>query len=114
MVFALPTARIAVMGPAGKDYVYKDEVSSIQKEYQENVKKGMSEKEAIVIRDKKLQTLSTQYEKELMNPKEALSLGSVSRIVLPGTTRNILFQNLDYLIRHYKPAPLSGPQREFE
>ncbi|QCO40840.1 acetyl-CoA carboxylase carboxyltransferase subunit [Leptospira interrogans] len=114
MVFALPTARIAVMGPAGKDYVYKDEVSSIQKEYQENVKKGMSEKEAIVIRDKKLQTLSTQYEKELMNPKEALSLGSVSRIVLPGTTRNILFQNLDYLIRHYRPAPLSGPQREFE
>lgn len=114
MVFALPTARIAVMGPAGKDYVYKDEVFSIQKEYQENVKKGMSEKEAIVIRDKKLQTLSTQYEKELMNPKEALSLGSVSRIVLPGTTRNILFQNLDYLIRHYKPAPLSGPQREFE
>lgn len=114
MVFALPTARIAVMGPAGKDYVYKDEVSSIQKEYQENVKKGMSEKEAIIIRDKKLQTLSTQYEKELMNPKEALSLGSVSRIVLPGTTRNILFQNLDYLIRHYKPAPLSGPQREFE
>lgn len=114
MVFALPTARIAVMGPAGKDYVYKDEVSSIQKEYQENVKKGMSEKEAVVIRDKKLQTLSTQYERELMNPKEALSLGSVSRIVLPGTTRNILFQNLDYLIRHYKPAPLSGPQREFE
>ncbi|WP_078123731.1 acyl-CoA carboxylase subunit beta [Leptospira alexanderi] len=114
MVFALPTARIAVMGPAGKDYVYKDEVSSIQKEYQENVKKGISEKEAIVIRDKKLQTLSTQYERELMNPKEALSLGSVSRIVLPGTTRSILFQNLDYLIRHYKPAPLSGPQREFE
>ncbi|WP_016751830.1 acyl-CoA carboxylase subunit beta [Leptospira kirschneri] len=114
MVFALPTARIAVMGPAGKDYVYKDEVSSIQKEYQENVKKGMSEKEAVVNRDKKLQTLSTQYERELMNPKEALSLGSVSRIVLPGTTRNILFQNLDYLIRHYKPAPLSGPQREFE
>lgn len=114
MVFALPTARIAVMGPAGKDYVYKDEVSAIQREYQENVKKGMSEKEAIVVRDKKLQVLSTQYEKELMNPKEALSLGSVSRIVLPGTTRSILFQNLDYLIRHYKPAPLSGPQREFE
>ncbi|EMY79164.1 carboxyl transferase domain protein [Leptospira weilii serovar Ranarum str. ICFT] len=114
MVFALPTARIAVMGPAGKDYVYKDEVSAIQKEYHENVKKGMSEKEAVVVRDKKLQTLSTQYEKELMNPKEALSLGSVSRIVLPGTTRSILYQNLDYLIRHYKPAPLSGPQREFE
>nr|PJZ92322.1 acetyl-CoA carboxylase carboxyltransferase subunit [Leptospira ellisii] len=114
MVFALPTARIAVMGPAGKDYVYKDEVSAVQREYQENVKKGMPDKEAVTIRDKKLQAISTQYERELMNPKEALSLGSVSRIVLPGTTRNILHQNLDYLIRHYKPEPLSGPQREFE
>ncbi|EPG66699.1 acyl-CoA carboxylase subunit beta [Leptospira wolffii] len=114
MVFALPTARIAVMGPAGKDYVYKDEVSAIQREFKENLKKGVSEKEAITIRDKKLQVLSQQYEKELMNPKEALSLGSVSRIVLPGTTRSILFQNLDYLVRHYKPGPMSGPQREFE
>lgn len=114
MVFALPTARIAVMGPAGKDYVYKDEVSAIQREFKESLKKGVSEKEAISIRDKKLQLLSTQYEKELMNPKEALSLGSVSRIVLPGTTRSILFQNLDYLVRHYKPGPMSGPQREFE
>ncbi|TGJ99157.1 acetyl-CoA carboxylase carboxyltransferase subunit [Leptospira semungkisensis] len=114
MVFALPTARIAVMGPAGKDYVYKDEISEIQREYKENLKKGLSDKEAAAVRDKKLQSLSQRYEKELMNPKEALSLGSVSRIVLPGTTRNILFQNLDYLIRHYKPGPMSGPQREFE
>ncbi|EQA37968.1 carboxyl transferase domain protein [Leptospira inadai serovar Lyme str. 10] len=114
MVFALPTARIAVMGPAGKDYVYKDEMAAIHKEFQENIKKGILEKEASVIRDKKFQILSQQYEKELMNPKEALSLGSVSRIVLPGTTRSILFQNLDYLVRHYKPAPMSGPQREFE
>ncbi|MEI1278149.1 carboxyl transferase domain-containing protein [Leptospira venezuelensis] len=114
MVFALPTARIAVMGPAGKDYVYKDEINAIQKEYKENLKNGASEKDAAATRDKKLQLLSQKYEKELMNPKEALSLGSVSRIVLPGTTRNILFKNLDYLIRHYKPGPMSGPQREFE
>ncbi|WP_039947911.1 acyl-CoA carboxylase subunit beta [Leptospira fainei] len=114
MVFALPTARIAVMGPAGKDYVYKDEMAAIHKEFQDSIKKGMPEKEALAVRDKKFQVLSQQYEKELMNPKEALSLGSVSRIVLPGTTRSILFQNLDYLVRHYKPAPMSGPQREFE
>lgn len=30
MVFALPTARIAVMGPAGKEYVYKDEITGVQ------------------------------------------------------------------------------------
>ncbi|PJZ69511.1 acetyl-CoA carboxylase carboxyltransferase subunit [Leptospira perolatii] len=114
MVFALPTARIAVMGSAGKDYVYKDEIGAIQKEYLEKLKKGVPEREAAIDRDKKLQTLSQKYEKDLMNPKEALSLGSVSRIVLPGTTRKILFQNLDYLIKHYKPDSMSGPQREFE
>lgn len=114
MVFALPTARIAVMGPAGKEYVYKDEISSIQKEYVANVKKGMPEKEAISIRDGKLFEIGQRYEKELMNPKEALSLGSVSSIILPGFTRKVLGTNLNFLMSRYKPTPMSGPQREFE
>lgn len=114
MVFALPTARIAVMGPAGKEYVYKDEISSIQKEYVANVKKGMPEKEAISIRDGKLYEIGQRYEKELMNPKEALSLGSVSSIILPGFTRKVLGTNLNFLMSRYKPTPMSGPQREFE
>ncbi|MCG6152479.1 acyl-CoA carboxylase subunit beta [Leptospira bandrabouensis] len=114
MVFALPTARIAVMGPAGKEYVYKDEITSIQKEFLANVKKGMSEKEAITIRDSKLFEIGQRYEKELMNPKEALSLGSVSSIILPGYTRNVLSKNLNFLMSKYKPAEMSGPQREFE
>ncbi|MCT8332664.1 acetyl-CoA carboxylase carboxyltransferase subunit [Leptospira sp. 85282-16] len=114
MVFALPTARIAVMGPAGKEYVYKDEITSIQKEFLANVKKGMSEKEAAATRDAKLFEIGQRYEKELMNPKEALSLGSVSSIILPGYTRNVLSKNLSFLMSKYKPAEMSGPQREFE
>ncbi|MCZ8342026.1 MAG: acetyl-CoA carboxylase carboxyltransferase subunit [Leptospira sp.] len=114
MVFALPTARIAVMGPAGKEYVYKDEISSIQKEYVANVKKGMPDKEAIALRDGKLFEIGQRYEKELMNPKEALSLGSVSSIILPGFTRKVLGTNLNFLMSRYKPTPMSGPQREFE
>lgn len=114
MVFALPTARIAVMGPAGKEYVYKDENQAIFKEYQENIKKGMPVEEANKIRDAKLLVLTQRYEKELMNPKEALSLGSVSRIIIPGTTRKVLAENLNYLMRHYKPSPMGGVQREFE
>ncbi|EMY68634.1 acyl-CoA carboxylase subunit beta [Leptospira vanthielii] len=114
MVFALPTARIAVMGPAGKEYVYKDEITGVQKEFLANVKKGMSEKEAASVRDTKLFEIGQRYEKELMNPKEALSLGSVSSIILPGYTRNVLSKNLSFLMSKYKPAEMSGPQREFE
>jgi hypothetical protein len=49
-----------------------------------------------------------------MNPKEALALGSVSRIVMPGTSRRVLAQNLDLMMRKYVPSPMAGPQREFE
>ena len=114
IVFTLPTARIAVMGPAGKDFIYKDEMQKINKEYSENLKKGISEEEAKKIKDSSLQVLSQRYEKDLMNPKEALALGSVSRVIMPGYTRQVLGENLQYLIRHYKPTPMGGVQREFE
>ena len=55
-----------------------------------------------------------RYERELMNPKEALSLGSVSRVVMPGTSRRVLARNLGFLMRTYTPSPMTGPQREFE
>jgi acetyl-CoA carboxylase carboxyltransferase component len=114
IVFTLPTARIAVMGPAGKDYVYKDEIQKLNKEYSENLKKGMPEAEAKQIRDLGLANLSSRYEKELMNPKEALSLGSVSSVIMPGYTRKVLGENLNYLMRHYTPSAMGGVQREFE
>lgn len=114
MVFALPFARIAVMGPAGREYVYKDEFTAIQKAFNEARKKGASQEEAARERDAALAKLSQKYERELMNPTEALSLGSVSSIVMPGTTRRVLAKNLSYLMSHYTPSAMSGVQREFE
>ena len=114
VVYTLPTARIAVMGSAGKDYVYKDEILSLHRQYQENMKSGMSEDEAKKIRDTGLAMLSQKYERDLMNPNEALSLGSVSSIVMPGTSRKVLGNALVYLMSKYKPVPMGGIQREFE
>ncbi len=114
VVYTLPTARIAVMGPAGKDYVYKDEILKLNHDYREGLKKGMPEAEAKKIRDLGLAELSKKYEETLMNPKEALSLGSVSSVVMPGTSRKILGNTLVYLMSKYKPSPMSGVQREFE
>jgi acetyl-CoA carboxylase carboxyltransferase component len=114
MVFTMPHARVAVMGPAGKDFVYKSELKEAQALYRKALADGASEAEAAVARDAALQVLTDRYESELMNPKEALSLGSISRVVMPGTSRRILAQNLDFLMRTYEPSPMSGPQREFE
>jgi acetyl-CoA carboxylase carboxyltransferase component len=114
MVFAMPHARIAVMGPAGKDFVYKDELRAIETEYQQALAKGTGEAEAKKRRDEALTRLNERYEHELMNPKEALSLGSVSRIVMPGESRRVLAESLNFLMRTYTPSPMAGPQREFE
>jgi len=114
MVFTMPMARIAVMGPAGKDFVYKDEMRDIDETYRSALASGASESEAAAARDRALAALSTRYERELMNPKEALSLGSVSRVVMPGESRRVLAKNLDYLMSRYEPTPMSGVQREHE
>jgi acetyl-CoA carboxylase carboxyltransferase component len=74
----------------------------------------MAEEEAGEQRNRALDEVARRYETELMNPKEALSLGSVSRIVMPGSSRRVIGQNLAYLMRRYEPCPMSGPQREFE
>ena len=94
-VVALPTTRVAVMGPAGVEYVYKDELKKIrasrsamlQSEAQARVASGMSEqeaeKEAMVVVDAVIKAeeaaLAQRYEQEIMNPEEALSLGSFLR-----------------------------------
>ncbi|MFP6663639.1 MAG: carboxyl transferase domain-containing protein [Deltaproteobacteria bacterium] len=114
MVFTMPHARVAVMGPAGKDFVYKSETRAAQAGYLKALKGGATEAEAAAERDAALKILTDRYERELMNPKEALALGSISRVVMPGTSRRILAQNLNFLMRTYEPSPMSGPQREFE
>lgn len=114
VVLTLPTARIAVMGPAGREFVYKDEIAAITKGYRDALARGASADEAAAERDGKLAQLSKRYEDDLLNPKEALALGSVSSVVMPGTSRRELARNLDFLVRKYVPGPMSGPQREFE
>jgi len=114
MVFTMPMARIAVMGPAGKDFVYKDELREAEAAYADALRSGQPKDEAAKARDAALAALSTRYERELMNPKEALSLGSVSRVVMPGESRSVLAKNLAYLMRKYRPCAMTGVQREHE
>ncbi len=111
-VFALPSARIAVMGPAGRQFVYKDEFREILQNYQQELDSGTEEPKAAVDRDEAMAKLTTRYERELLNPEEALRLGSVSRIVMPGHSRKVLGNTLCYLLRHYQPSAMDGPQRE--
>ena len=111
-VFALPSARIAVMGPAGRQYVYKDEFREILKNFQQSLDSGVEEHEAAIVRDKAMAKLTLRYERELLNPEEALRLGSVSSIVMPGHSRKVLGNALCYLLRHYQPSAMGGPQRE--
>lgn len=129
VVLALPTTRLAVMGPAGKDFVYKKELREIRASVKtriaqrakelmaDGVAEDSAKKQAVAEIDawvKEQEALfSARYEKELMNPKEALSLGSISQLVMPYDLRSNLANNLNLLLRHYQPGPMSGVQREF-
>jgi len=48
-----------------------------------------------------------------MNPNEALSLGSISQIVMPSDLRQVLTENMAFYLRRYRPEPLQSVQREF-
>ncbi len=129
LVLALPTTRLAVMGPAGKEFVYKDELrqlrgaikARVQAGIDERVKAGMdagsarkdAEAEAAAWLMAEEAKLNLRYEKELMNPKEGLALGSISSIVMPTDLRKVLGENMNFLLRHYEPSIWQGVQREF-
>jgi len=114
-VFAMPMARISVMDAGGgAQFVFKDELRAIESEYQRAIASKETEPDAKRARDAGLKALRERYERELMNPNEALSLGSVSRIVMPGTSRRVLGEHLAFLMRTYTPSPMGGPQRESE
>jgi acetyl-CoA carboxylase carboxyltransferase component len=129
LVLALPTTRLAVMGPAGKEFVYKDEMRKIRASAADMAKKGVTartaagmdgpqakkdaEKEAADWLKQQEAALNRRYEKELMNPKEGLALGSISSLVMPTDLREVLAKNLNFMLRHYKPSAMTGPQREF-
>ena len=128
-VVALPTTRVAVMGPAGVEYVYKDELKAIRSSVSERVAATKAElvSQGVSADDAQGQAessvaewakaaeadLAKRYEREIMNPEEALSLGSVSQIVMPQDLRGVIAKHLMFCLRHYKPEPMSGVQREF-
>ena len=128
-VVALPTTRVAVMGPAGVEYVYKDELKAIKSAVPSRIAdavadltaRGVAAEEATeqaerIVSEwlKVMETdLAKRYEREIMNPEEALSLGSVSQIVMPTDLRSVIAKHLMFCLRHYTPEPLAGVQREF-
>ncbi len=128
-VVALPTTRVAVMGPAGVEYVYKDELRKIRgavkgrimQETEAQKTAGLSDDEATAAATELVadwvkseeQLLAQRYERELMNPNEALSLGSISQIVMPSDLRQVLAEHMEFCLRHYNPEPLHAVQREF-
>ena len=128
-VVALPTTRVAVMGPAGVEYVYKDELKKIranreariQTESEARVAQGLpvteAAKEAALAVEALIKaeeaSLAQRYEQEIMNPDEALSLGSISEIVMPADLRHVLARQMAFCLRHYQPGPMQSVQREF-
>jgi acetyl-CoA carboxylase carboxyltransferase component len=105
-VVALPSTRAAVMGTAGVEFVYKNELRTIRAA----VKAGEQNAEWAKEQEAKL---VKKYEELLMNPNEALSLGSISQIAMPRDLRQILCKNMDFHLKHYKPEPFTSVQREF-
>jgi acetyl-CoA carboxylase carboxyltransferase component len=129
LVLALPTTRLAVMGPAGKEFVYKDDLRKLRAAIPERVKQNFQERLAAGLNGDEAKKdaekeaadwlkaseaeLNLRYEKELMNPKEGLALGSISSIVMPTDLRKVLGENLAFLLRHYKASAMQSVQREF-
>lgn len=129
LVVALPTTRLAVMGPAGVEFVYKQELQEVRGSLKRRVAEARRDLEAQGVTPTEAQAqaqegvrawaaaqeaaLAARYERELMNPNEALSLGSISQLVMPSDVRSLLTENLSFHLRHYEPAPMGGVQREF-
>ncbi|MEE8056384.1 MAG: carboxyl transferase domain-containing protein [Pseudomonadales bacterium] len=128
-VVALPTARVAVMGSAGVEFVYKKELREIRGSVakrvatttDEHILNGLNESEAQTAAHESVGNwakqqealLAARYEQEFMNPNEALSLGSISQIVMPGDLRKVLAENMMFHMAHYQAEPLHTVQREF-
>jgi acetyl-CoA carboxylase carboxyltransferase component len=129
VVLALPTTRVAVMGTAGKEYTYKRELQEVRAAALAKTKEATTvritagsppdvarkeaEKEAAEWLRAQEAEFNQRYERELMNPREALSLGSISEIVMPTDLRAVLARSLEFLLRHYEPGPWQSIQREF-
>lgn len=112
LVLALPTTRVAVMGPAGKEYVYKKELREMRSQARLRLQQGDEEDKVAEWVKAEETKLNLRYEHELMNPREALSLGSISSLVMPSDLRSTLGSRLGFFLRRYQPSPMTGVQRE--
>jgi acetyl-CoA carboxylase carboxyltransferase component len=117
LVIALPTTRAAVMGPAGVEFVFKDELRAIRAELKQRTAAANGNVDAVTqaqqLAKQQEALLAQRYEQQLMNPNEALSLGSISQIVMPSELRRVVGENLTFHLKHYKAEPLNAVQREF-
>ena len=115
-VFALPTARIAVMGPAGVPFVYKSEHRQLLQTFAQARAAAKNDpsaqQQALEARNQALADLTQRYEQELMTPEEALKLGSVGKLLQPGESRQAIAQFLSFRMRHYTPCAMPGPVKE--
>ena len=118
VVLALPTTRLAVMGAGrqgvrvqGRDPQARDQEA--RRSSAHGGRAGRPRRGARASGRGHEAELNQRYERELMNPREALSLGSISEIVMPTDLRACSASTCDFLLRHYEPGPMGGPQREF-
>lgn len=128
IVLALPTTRLAVMGPAGKEFVYKDELRKIRSAVAGMIKQGIiertaagmdgdeakrdAEKEAAEWVKAQEAALNQRYERELMNPKEAWPSARSPLWSCPPTCAR-LWAKTSLSSCAITSSPMGGPQREF-
>lgn len=91
VVYAYPTAEIAVMGPEGAiEIIYRKEIEATP----------IEERRALIER------LVKEYREKWANPYEAASRGHIDDVILPEETRGILYKTLSKLLgKKYEPYP---------
>lgn len=111
LVLALPSARVAVMGPAGVEFVYKNEWRALHAQARKMDAAGDQSSQTWLANKKS--ELEARYESEFINPNRALALGSISNIVEPDDVRRVLGKYLLMHMSKYKPGRMQSTQREF-
>ena len=106
LVFAMPMARVAVMGAAGKEFVFKGEMRAIAQAGTRRRSPTARIRPRPHASEERDEALAKLTDLELRRPADesegsALSRVSVSRIVMPGESRRILARNLGFLMRKY-------------
>ncbi len=92
VVYAWPTAEIAVMGPEGAvEIIYRSAIAAAKPEEREELVRRFTE----------------EYRRKVTTPYYAAGRGYVDDVILPSETRRVLYTTLSYLLskRERKPHP---------